>query len=107
MKKRLIMMVAIIVATAAWMGFTAPKANKSHDSSCQYENAVVKENKKCSCGGDLEWKATAYKVYTTCSLCKGKGTYDKETCTLCKGSGKDFEWKSGYVCKSCGKVYKD
>lgn len=66
-----------------------------------------KEGRECSCGGTLEWTAKAYKEYITCSLCKGTGKYGNETCTLCKGSGKDYEWKSGYVCKSCGKIYKD
>ena len=107
MKKRLIMMAAIIVAAAAWMAFAVPETNKDHNSACQHEHAVVKKDRKCSCGGDLEWTPTAYKEYVTCSLCKGKGTYGKETCTLCKGSGKDYIWKSGYVCKSCGKVYKN
>lgn len=65
------------------------------------------EGRECSCGGKLEWTAKAYKEYITCSLCKGTGTYGSETCTNCKGSGKDYEWKSGYVCKSCGKIYKD
>jgi hypothetical protein len=107
MKKRILMVATIIVATAAWMAFTAPEATSIHNPLCQYEHVWVKEGKKCSCGGDLEWKATAYKEYTICSLCKGKGTYGKEKCTLCKGSGKDYVWKSGYVCKRCGRIYKD
>lgn len=103
----MIMMAAIIVAAAVWMAFSAPEVITSYNSSCQHEHVQMKESKKCSCGGDLEWKATAYKEYITCSLCKGKGTYGKEKCSLCKGSGKDYVWKSGYVCKRCGKIYKD
>lgn len=67
----------------------------------------ITEGRECSCGGKLEWTAKAYKEYKTCSLCEGTGTYGNETCTLCNGSGKDYVWKSGYVCKSCGKIYKE
>ena len=66
---------------------------------------------QCSCGGKLSWTATAYKIYHTCSLCKGKRGWRENnrwvTCTNCKGSGQDYRWKSGYVCERCGKIYSD
>lgn len=69
---------------------------------------VAVEGKKCSCGGDLELSFTAYKVYVKCRTCGGDGKlYDKSRCKTCNGTGKDYVWKTGYVCKRCGKIYKD
>lgn len=67
--------------------------------------------KKCSCGGDLEWTAMAWQSKQTCVACNGRGKLGsgryESTCNTCKGSGQISVWHSGYKCKSCGKVYKD
>lgn len=62
--------------------------------------------RKCSCGGELKRSDTAYEEKTNknCPSCNGKtGT---NSCKICHGTGKVYEWREGYVCQSCGKIYK-
>lgn len=78
---------------------------------CTTSTKTINSSYQCACGGNLYWTAKAYKVYITCSLCRGRGVirvYDHvERCTNCKGTGQDYVWKSGYVCRRCGKIYAD
>ena len=101
--KKVIISVLVIVAVATTCVFSFAGSLKTKEQN----STIVSPGRECDCGGTLKWTAKAYKEYKTCSLCKGTGVYGGETCTLCNGTGKDYEWKSGYVCDRCGKVYKD
>ena len=62
----------------------------------------------CSHGHRLELSYKAYKEYTgrRCSACNGKGyNANGKECSLCDGEGREWEWRSGCVCKRCGEVY--
>lgn len=103
-------MMSMAIATLVVMSASAIVFN--HTRSGQVETVDnVQEKPTCSqivngkiCGGTLELSFTAYKEKTdqNCPFCNGTGKNCKyDHCD----KGKLWEWRSAYVCKSCGALY--
>lgn len=112
MKKFVFAALTVCLALAA-TSFICIEANA--DASAPVTESVSEDTvtcgNVCDCGGKLEWTATAYTVTVKCYSCGGDGVLGsgsyKQKCNLCNGTGRVKEWRSGYRCKSCGKVYSD
>lgn len=86
--------------------FTVKKKICTHHHTC-----VSPAERKCSCGGELEFTAKAWSTRKKCTWCNGTGkvkTGEKEygNCSVCDGTGYKVTWHAGHKCKSCGKVYQ-
>ena len=110
MKKLLSIAAAILVGISASAMMMSLSSSKSPSNGVDFVNEVQKkpnctkviEGKVCS--GTLELSFTAYKEKTdqNCPFCNGTGKNCKwEHCD----NGKVWEWRSAYVCQSCGALY--
>lgn len=114
MKKVLSLIVVLAVTSMcmAMVGWLNRPIHCDESGSVQTSSICkVNEKPKCSnvvngkvCGGTLELSFTAYKETTDkdCPFCNGTGKNCKyDHCN----KGKIWEWRSAYVCKTCGALY--
>ena len=103
-----VMMTSIVWAAPGHENAATRNEYVSQDVSQRQDE---RESGRCDCGGKLSWTAKAIAHRVECPVCHGKGYLEgggmRFTCSYCEGTREVIEWEDGYVCGTCGNVYKE